>query len=130
MPPFDTGGRRWQDGATLSTRTENRFASVVRGRLLDNKLNGRKPDSIRGLAKQMAKGDPVKAATYKRALFKWMAPGDPQPTPASRAVVADALGLERSALSDDDEESEPMSDNDILVALRPLARLLTGAGQR
>lgn len=114
----------------MSTRTENRFASVVRGRLLDNKLNGRKPDSIRGLAKQMAKGDPIRTATYKRSLFKWMAPGEPHPSPESRALVAVALGLERGALSgDEDEESEPMTDADLLTALRPLARLLVRAGQ-
>lgn len=91
----------------LSTSTETRFTRTVRSRLLDNKVAGRKPDSIRSLARTMAKGDPVRAETYKRSLFKWMRPGEPFPTPESRALVADALEVDRSELADDDEESDP-----------------------
>lgn len=108
MPPFDTGGIRWHYLATMSARAKTPFGQVVRERLLDNKLNGRKPDSIRGLARAMSKGDPVRAETHKRSLFKWMAPGEPHPSPESRALVAEALGMERSELADpDDEEADP-----------------------
>lgn len=90
----------------MAARTENRFERVVRQTLLDNKVAGRKPDSIRSLARAMAKGDPVKADTFKRSLFKWMASGEPNPSPASRAVVADALGVERAELAEDDAEDD------------------------
>lgn len=88
--------------------TTERFASVVRDKLVENKLVGRKPDSIRSLARAMAKGDPTRAETYKRSLFKWMAPGEPRPTRASRALVAEALELNAGEL--DDEEADPVAD--------------------
>jgi hypothetical protein len=87
------------------------FEHVVRSKLIANKLAGTQPDSIRALARAMAKGDPVKAETFKRSLFKWMSPGIPQPTPASRALVADALGLE---MSDLDEEDDPVNIGDAI----------------
>jgi hypothetical protein len=102
---------------TLSTTTpNNRFAERIRDRLIDNKLAGRKPDSIRSLAKTMANGDPAKAETFKRSLFKWMANGGAKkPSPASRALVAEALGLDRSELSDDDdEEADSLSLDEFL----------------
>ncbi len=84
------------------------FEQTVRSKLIANKLAGEKPDSIRGLARTMAKGDPGKAETFKRSLFKWMAPGEPTPSPASRALVAQALGLAADELSSgDDEEPDP-----------------------
>ena len=85
------------------------FEHVVRSKLIANKLAGVKPDSIRGLAREMAKGDPAKAQTFKRSLFKWMAPGEPSPSAASRALVADALKVDPNELADDDEESDPVS---------------------
>lgn len=93
----------------MSAVASTRFERVVRETLLENKLAGRKPDSIRGLAREMAKGDLARAETFKRSLFKWMAQGDPSPSLESRALVADALGVERSDLDDDDEESDPMA---------------------
>lgn len=90
----------------MSAVTTN-FEQVVRSKLIANKLAGEKPDSIRGLARVMAKGDPVKAETFKRSLFKWMAPGEPMPSAASRALVAQALRLEQDELADDDEEADP-----------------------
>lgn len=98
----------------MKTQTPNRFEQVVRQRLLDNKLSGRKPDSIRSLARAMANGNQARFETYKRSLFKWMAPGEPNPTPESRAVVADALGVGREELADDDEESEQMTLDEFL----------------
>lgn len=91
----------------LSTVTTH-FEQAVRGKLIANKLAGVKPDSIRGLARAMARGDEAKAATFKRSLFKWMAPGEPRPSPASRALVADALGLNPGDLEDDEEEDSPL----------------------
>ena len=90
-----------------TTSSSNHFAAVVRATLLDNKLEGRKPDSIRGLARALGNGDPVRAETFKRSLFKWMANGDPRPSPESRAIVARTLGLDPASLADPDEEDDP-----------------------
>lgn len=90
--------------------TAPRFESVIRAKLIENKLAGSKPDSIRSLARTMANGDASRADTYKRSLFKWMANGEPAPSAASRALVARALGVEPSELEDDDEESDPVAD--------------------
>jgi hypothetical protein len=96
------------------------FEHVVRSKLIANKLAGTKPDSIRGLARVMAKNDPVKAETFKRSLFRWMAAGIPDPSPASRALVADALGVDPSEL-DDDEEAEPVNFGDALQRMFDVA---------
>lgn len=93
----------------MNTSTPTRFGQVVRKTLLDNKVAGRKPDSLRGLARAMAKGDTVRADTFKRSLFKWIA-GEPNPSPESRALVADALGIERADLAEDDEETDAVAD--------------------
>lgn len=122
-PPFDTGGKRCFDHATLSATSTNRFGAVVRQKLLDNKLEGRKPDSIRSLARTLGAGDAVRSETFKRSLFKWMADGDPRPSRESRAIVGRALGLDPSELSDDDEESRAMSLDDFLrMHVRGLVR--------
>ncbi len=93
--------------ATLSAVT-TQFEQTVRSKLIANKLAGDKPDSIRSLARTMAKDDRVKAETFKRSLFKWMAPGEPHPSPASRALVAEALGVSPDELATgDDEEDDP-----------------------
>lgn len=92
----------------MATRTSNKFETVVRATLLENKLEGRKPDSIRGLARALGNGDPVKCESFKRSLFKWMATEGPTPSRESRALVARALGIEAAALAeDDDEEADP-----------------------
>lgn len=91
----------------MKTTSPNQFATVVRARLLDNKLEGRKPDSIRGLARALGNGDTVRVETFKRSLFKWMANGDPRPSPESRAIVARALGIDAEQLADPDEEDDP-----------------------
>lgn len=92
----------------MATRTSNKFEAIVRAKLIANKLDGRKPDSIRGLARALGNGDPVKCESYKRSLFKWMAVEGPTPGRESRALVARALGIEAVALAeDDDEESDP-----------------------
>lgn len=118
-PPLDTGGKWWHNPGVVSAVTTH-FEHVVRGKLIANKLAGSKPDSIRGLAREMAKGDEAKAATFKRSLFKWMAPGEPRPSAASRALVADALGLAIADLDDDDEESDPVRH--LMNALRLAVR--------
>lgn len=99
--------------ATLSA-TVTRFEAVVRAKLIENKLAGTKPDSIRGLAAAMANGDPSRSKTFKRSLHRWMAAGDPRPTPASRALVARALGVEPTELDEDDEEADPVSLDELL----------------
>lgn len=98
----------------MSTASATKFERVVRERLIENKLAGLKPDSIRGLARLMADGDPARAETFKRSLFKWMAVGEPHPTRASRAHVAAALGVDPSELSDDDEEADPVGFGDVI----------------
>lgn len=107
---------------TLST-VETKFGSVVRARLIENKVAGRKPDSIRSLARVMARDDDKASSTFKRSLFKWMAVDGPNPSPASRAIVALALGVDASELGedDDDEEPHPMV-TELYRALRQLVR--------
>jgi len=101
---------------------QTRFGSVVRARLIENKVAGRKPDSIRGLAKAMSRGDQTAEANFKRSLFKWMSIDGPDPSPASRAIVALALGVEAAELNgDDDEEPHPMVA-ELYRALRNLVR--------
>jgi hypothetical protein len=80
----------------MSTVAANRFSTVVKRRLAENHAAGRKPDSIRSLAKAMAdaQGNPALTDTYKRSLFKWMSstPHSPNPSSASRELVAECLG--------------------------------------
>lgn len=90
------------------------FEHVVRSKLIANKLAGKKPDSIRGLARAMANGDESRGATFKRSLFKWMAPGEPAPSPASRALVAHHLGIDAEELAEPDEEADPVAFGDAL----------------
>lgn len=101
----------------LVSAVTTHFEHVVRSKLIANKLAGVKPDSIRGLARDMAKGDPVRTETFKRSLFKWMAPGEPSPSPASRALVAQSLGIEARELDDEDEEPDPMNFGDAIQAM-------------
>lgn len=111
---------------------QTHFSSVVRARLIENKLAGRKPDSIRGLARVMARDDESAASTFKRALFKWMSTDGPAPSPASRAIVALALGIDASQLEEadaDDEEPHPMV-TELYRALRQLVRDEVHAMQR
>lgn len=92
----------------VKTASPNQFATVVKAKLLDNKLEGRKPDSIRSLARTLGNGDATRGETFKRSLFKWMAAGEPNPSPESRALVARALGIDPAELvADDDEEDDP-----------------------
>ncbi len=95
--------------ATLSTSVQvTKFGATVRAKLIENKLAGRKPDSLRGLARVMARGNAALAENHKRSLFKWSSPDGPRPLEASRALVAHALGnCEPDELADDDEESDP-----------------------
>lgn len=99
------------------------FEHVVRSKLIANKLAGVKPDSIRGLARTMAQGDPGRAETFKRSLFKWMAPGEPSPTPASRALVAQALGIDADelAVDEDDEESDQVAFGEAMQRMFDIA---------
>src|SRR5687768_8782586 len=101
----------------MQSATTNHFAATVRACLLANKLEGRKPDSIRGLARTLSNGDPTRAETWKRSLFKWMANTGPNPSPESRAFVARALGVEMDQLADPDDE-----EADIVAALTKAIR--------
>lgn len=104
-----------------ATAATTRFESVVRAKLIQNAIEGKHPDSIRGLSRVMGKGDPVRSETFKRSLFKWMAAGDPKPSAVSKALVADALGIDPRELDeDDDEESDPVAR--LMSALRRVVR--------
>jgi len=110
--------------ATLSATATSRFEQRVRERLLENKLAGRTPDSIRGLARAMANGDPARAEGFKRSLFKWMAAGKPFPSVESRALVAAALGIAREELAeDDDEEADPAMRESFALFVDLMGRL-------
>jgi hypothetical protein len=109
----------------MATTSKSKFGQVVSAKLIENKIAGRKPESVRGLAKLMAKGDPVRAETFKRSLFKWMAPdgskSGAKPLPGNRALVAHHLEIDASEL--DDEEDDPAVV--MLNALRQMMRAET-----
>lgn len=70
-----------------------------------------------------SQGNPALADTYKRSIFKWMsnAPDSPNPSAASRELVAECLGGVKSAeLADDDEEDDLLAP--LTRALRDLVR--------
>jgi len=114
QPLLDTGGNRWHTRPTLSTTTKSKFGQVVTAKLLSNKLAGRKPDSIRGLARVMANGDPARAETFKRSLMKWMAPSgllsSAKPSPYSRTLVAHHLEIDASELSDEEDRGMTLDE--------------------
>jgi hypothetical protein len=64
---------------------------------------GRQDLSIRKLSQRMNPNSPEIA---RRSLAKWIA-GTTNPTPASRVVVADALGLPPDAFKDSDDGEDP-----------------------
>lgn len=103
-----------------TTTNSTRFTDGVRAKLAENKISGHKPDSIRSLAKIMGRGSEARAATYRRSLFKWLADGEPNPSRESRALVADALGIEAHELDPDDEEADPVAV--LMNALRAVVR--------
>lgn len=108
-------------GIVVATVTDvtTHFEQVVRDKLLANKVAGVKPDSIRSLARVMARGNESAADTFKRSLFKWMASSGPNPSVASRALVADALRIDPAELvsEDDEEDSQAMGTTNVLEAL-------------
>lgn len=107
LTPVANGGRI---SATLSATATTRFKKVVKAKLMENRLAGRTPSSLRGLARSMGGGDPTLTETYKRSLFKWMAVDGPRASEFSRALVAHALGnCTPEELAEDDEESDPVS---------------------
>lgn len=110
-PLLDTGGKWWQTRATLSTTTKSRFGQVVSAKLIANKIAGRKPDSIRSLAKVMAAGDPVRTDTFKRSLMKWMSASKPtKPSPGNRALVAHHLDIDASELADEEDRGMTLDE--------------------
>lgn len=92
-------------------KTRTSFGGSVRSILERNKAEGRKPDSIRSLARVMGAGDEARASVAKRNLNRWVS-GGITPLPESRHAVAVALGVGPEQLADDDEE-----EGDPLVAL-------------
>lgn len=58
--------------------------------------------SIRKLARRM---NPDKPEIARRALAKWIA--GTRPSPASRMLVADALGVAASTFEDSDDSEDP-----------------------
>jgi hypothetical protein len=100
------------------TKSSIRFSAAVRAKLAENRTAGVKPDSIRSLARAMAKGDQAKSESFKRSLFKWLAADEPHPSTESRALVAAVLDLDSSDL--DDEESDPVAD--LTHAIRRIVR--------
>ena len=72
---------------------------------------------VRTLARQINGENPERT---RRALNKWIKDVH-APTRANRAVVTDALGMERGSLDpDDEEESDPVAA--LMLALRAFVR--------
>lgn len=107
----------------MSAIASTRFAATVLETLRTNKEHGRKPDSIRSLAKSMTRVKDGSPETYKRSLFKWLATSGPNPSRESRAIVAEALGLEAGSL--DDEEADPAMQEAFVLFVDLMERLQT-----
>lgn len=109
----------------MATQTTQGFADTVLAKLADNKKAGRKPDSIRSLARTMGCGSEAREKTYRRSLFKWMADGDPRPSPISRALVAEALGnCDAGELRDPDDQEGDQAMHPALALLGDLMEQL------
>ena len=73
--------------------------------------------SIRGLSRRL---DPKNPDAARRNLTRWIG-GHNVPTPANRDAVADALGVDRSVFSEDeDEEAELVAA--LVATVRAVAR--------
>lgn len=107
----------------MSAVAQTKFASTVLETLRVNKEQGRKPDSIRSLAKSMVRVKSGSSETYKRSLFKWLAASGPNPSRESRAIVAEALGLGVESL--DDEEADPAMREAFVLFVDLMERLQT-----
>ncbi len=91
-----------------ATKSNGKFGQTLRGLLERNRIEGRKPDSIRSLARAMGAGDDARVTASKRNLHRWIS-GGIKPSPDSIESVACALGVSPSVLSeDDDEEADPV----------------------
>lgn len=102
--------------ATNSAKTRSHFGHTLRQILDENQAAGRKPDSIRGVARRMANGQPEKIEVAKRSLFKWIA-GTTRPSSASRSLVAVAVERDPSVFAEDDDEEEDAEMRDLFRAL-------------
>lgn len=74
--------------------------------------------SIRKLSRLMA---PEKPEHARRALAKWIS-GKTKPSLASRHLVADTLGVDRSVFDDEDDEEEADLYADLVHVMRRVAR--------
>lgn len=111
------GGNVWQVSDTAVPR-RTKFGQQVRHELDSQRM------SIRKLARKL---DPSNPEVARRSLARWIG-GYNQPSRINRIAVAEALGLSRDALLDDDEEADPLVD--LLKALRRVVREELAAKER
>lgn len=110
---LDTGGHLWHDADHMSVvRPRSTFGDQLRAELV------RKDMSIRKLSRLMA---PEKPEHARRALAKWIS-GKTKPSLASRHLVADTLGVDRSVFDDEDDDEEEDLYAALTVAMRAVAR--------
>ncbi len=75
------------------------FARRVRSELKSQKIG------VRTLARRMAGDDRSQIEHHRRNLNRWLS-GNNNPSTENRAEVADALGIPRQELAQDDEDEE------------------------
>lgn len=102
--PLASHGTVWHyPTCPMATKETPAFSARLR-RELDSRDWG-----VRTLAREIAtrRQQPERVESLRRQLRKYL--DGTQPSPANRRLIEEALGLERDALKDDDdEESEPL----------------------
>jgi transcriptional regulator with XRE-family HTH domain len=81
----------------------------------------RRDMSIRQFSRML---DPSKPEQARRSLAKWIAAGPPNPSKASRRLVAEALGLEPGHFDEDDEEEDPEMEMLVSALLNRIDRVV------
>lgn len=94
----------------MATTVKSKFGVAVFAKLAANHEEGRKPDSIRGLARLIGNGDEVRTATLRRSLNKWCADGRPYPSKENRDLVAHHLEIDASELEDEEDRAMTLDE--------------------
>ncbi len=80
-----------------------KFGDTVITHISANKVHGRTPNTIKGLAREMVGGDEKRVPAAKRNLHRWIN-GENKPSRASVKTVATILGCSTKDLEDDEED--------------------------